>query len=80
MDQRETYATSGTRPELRLFGGWDFESSLCNDPELAAKGYALGVPMGSDLRTRPDDAGAPRFVVAATRDPHSGKRGADAFK
>ena len=70
MDQRETYATSGTRPELRLFGGWDFEPSLCDDPELAAKGYALGVPMGSALRTRPDSAGAPRFVVAATRDPH----------
>ena len=70
MDRRETYATSGTRPELRLFGGWDFEPALCDDPELAAKGYAQGVPMGSDLLARPEGAGSPRFVVAATRDPH----------
>ena len=70
MDRRETYATSGTRPSLRLFGGWSFESSLCSAPDLAARGYAGGVPMGGDLPPKPDGATAPRFVVAAARDPH----------
>ncbi|MCR9098013.1 MAG: DUF3604 domain-containing protein [bacterium] len=75
FDRRETYATSGTRPTLRLFGGWDFQADLCEAPNLAAKGYARGVPMGSDLPTPPPGADAPRFLVAADRDAH--ESGAD---
>jgi hypothetical protein len=70
MQRRETYATSGTRPTLRVFGGWSFEPGVCRAPDLAAQGYAEGVPMGGDLPPRPEGAGAPRFVVAASRDPH----------
>jgi len=70
MQRRETYATSGTRPTLRVFGGWSFEPGVCRAPDLAAQGYAEGVPMGGDLPSRPEGAGAPRFVVAASRDPH----------
>lgn len=75
FERRETYATSGTRPSLRLFGGWDFESSICDAKNLAAEGYARGVPMGSDLPAPPPGAGAPTFVVAAARDAH--ENGAD---
>jgi hypothetical protein len=70
MQRRETYATSGTRPTLRVFGGWDFEPALCGEVDLATQGYARGVPMGGDLPPRPEGAGAPRFVLAASRDPH----------
>jgi hypothetical protein len=71
MYRKETYATSGTRPELRLFGGWEFGANTCASVDIAAVGYAGGVPMGGDLPARPDGAGAPRFLVAASRDPHT---------
>jgi len=70
MQRREAYATSGTRPILRFFGGWDYPDDLCDDSEMVAKGYAGGVPMGGDLRARPveDSTQGPRFVVAALKD------------
>ncbi|MGI9283757.1 MAG: DUF3604 domain-containing protein, partial [Pseudomonadales bacterium] len=46
MQRREAYATSGTRPILRFFGGWDFADSMCSNENLAAEGYANGVSMG----------------------------------
>ena len=69
MQRREAYGTSGTRPVLRLFGGWDYPADLCENPGLAARGYAGGVPMGGALRPPPPGAPAPTFVVAALRDP-----------
>ncbi len=75
FERRETYATSGTRPALRLFGGWDFEPTICNVPDLAAQGYARGVPMGGNLSSPPSGATAPAFVVAGWRDAH--ENGAD---
>jgi hypothetical protein len=70
MRRREAYATSGTRPTLRFFGGWDFDASVCDSAALAATGYASGVPMGGDLPAAPAGAGAPTFLVSALRDPH----------
>jgi len=66
MLRRETYGTSGTRPTLRFFGGWAYPESLCDASDLAAQGYAGGVPMGGDLPAR--SAEAPVFVVSALRD------------
>jgi len=71
MKRREAYATSGTRPTLRLFGGWGFDEATCAASDLAKTGYAEGVPMGSDLRPAPDAATAPRLLIAAGRDPHA---------
>jgi hypothetical protein len=71
MQRREAYATSGTRPVLRFFGGWDYSTALCEDREMVAKGYAGGVPMGGDLPPRPAQALAPSFIVAAMQDPGS---------
>ncbi|MEO2167295.1 MAG: DUF3604 domain-containing protein, partial [bacterium] len=74
MQQREAYATSGTRPIVRFFGGWGYPAELCGDPEMVAKAYAGGVPMGSVLPPRPADASsAPRFLVHALQDPGTGK-------
>jgi len=75
FERRETYATSGTRPALRLFGGWDFEPEICDAPDLAAQGYAGGVSMGGNLSSPPAGASAPSFVVAGWRDAH--ENGAD---
>ena len=37
-------------------------------PDLAERGYAMGVPMGGDLPPRPAEAKGPSFVVSALRD------------
>ncbi|MBW2272062.1 MAG: DUF3604 domain-containing protein [Deltaproteobacteria bacterium] len=72
MQRREAYGTSGTRPVLRFFGGWDYSESLCGSVDFVKRGYAGGVPMGSDLTSRPDGGGAPRFAVWALQDPGGG--------
>lgn len=78
MRSKETYGTSGPRIQLRFFGGWNYDSDLCNDPAFATKGYAGGVPMGGDLVAPPDSsatdeangsAPAPVFAISALRDP-----------
>jgi hypothetical protein len=69
MQRREAYGTSGPRPVVRLFGGWGYEADLCDSDDLAARGYAGGVPMGGDLRSRPEGASAPRFAFSALGDP-----------
>jgi hypothetical protein len=68
MRRRETYATSGPRMVVRVFGGWDFPANLCDDPAFVARGYAAGVPMGGDLPPAGQAAGAPRFAISALRD------------
>ncbi|WP_439107433.1 DUF3604 domain-containing protein [Congregibacter sp.] len=67
MERRETYATTGPRIALRFFGGWEFKESDAHAPDLATKGYAGGVPMGSELPTA--KGASPRFLISALRDP-----------
>ena len=67
MKRRETYATTGPRMVVRLFGGWDFEPADANERVPAAIGYAKGVPMGGDLRTAPKGT-SPTFIAAALKD------------
>jgi len=69
MLRREAYATSGTRPILRFFGGWNYDADACDDADPAAAGYLGGVPMGGDLPTATAGDEAPSFLVAASRDP-----------
>jgi len=73
MQRGEAYATSGTRPTLRFFGGWDYAENSCENPQLAAAGYAGGVPMGGTLQDRHSENSAPRFIVSAQQDPGSTK-------
>jgi hypothetical protein len=68
MRRRETYGTTGPRMTVRFFGGWQFTDSDAHAPDLAAVGYAGGVPMGGELGASTKDD-APRFLVAASRDP-----------
>jgi hypothetical protein len=68
MQRRETYATTGPRMAVRLFGGWDFEAQDAESRSPALIGYSKGVPMGGDLPPAPADK-APTFLVAALRDP-----------
>lgn len=68
MERRETYATSGPRMSVRVFGGWNFVADDVHRSDFAEYGYANGVPMGGDLRTGSGDK-APSFVVRSLRDP-----------
>ena len=68
MERRETYATTGPRMRVRLFGGFGFEAADLDRPGWATHGYAAGVPMGGVL----PKAGLfkkPGFLVQALRDP-----------
>jgi hypothetical protein len=67
LRRRETYATSGTRISLRVFGGWDFPDDLCSNPDMVRLGYEHGVPMGGVLPTAAPGA-APSFAISALRD------------
>jgi hypothetical protein len=69
LKRKETFATSGTRIRLRMFGGWDFQPSLLKKADWPAQAYAEGVAMGSDLPARPAAAQAPRFILQAAKDP-----------
>ena len=68
LKRRETFATSGTRPVVRLFGGFALPENLCQGGDFAARGYAHGVPMGGTLPSQAGGA-APRFAVSAMMDP-----------
>jgi len=68
MRRREAYATSGTRPILRFFGGWNYAQDLCSKDDMVAQGYAGGVPMGGDLSAPDIQATAPQFVISAQAD------------
>jgi hypothetical protein len=68
MRRKETFATSGPRMRVRFFGGFGYDAGLATDPEMVAKAYEGGVPMGGDLD---GGDGPPRFLVWASRDPNS---------
>ena len=70
MRRREVYATTGSRITVRFFGGWDYEEGDAFAHDLADRGYAGGVPMGSDLPSRSDgETRGPNFIVSALKDP-----------
>ena len=66
LRNKETYATSGTRPALRFFGGWGYTKALCQSPNMLKQAYIGGVPMGGDLPPRAGEA--PSFLVSAMKD------------
>jgi hypothetical protein len=72
MQKKETYATTGTRITVRLFGGWEYDDNDVFRSDAVSIGYARGVPMGGDLPRRPDGKPAPVFMVAALKDLASG--------
>lgn len=66
--RREVYATTGPRIAVRFFGGFDFTEADLAANDLAAVGYAKGVPMGADLAGA---GAAPVFLIHAVKDPRS---------
>ena len=65
MKRRETFATSGPRIKVRMFGGVGLSDPV--DPvAMATEGYLLGAHMGADL---PPIVTPPKFTVYAEKDP-----------
>jgi hypothetical protein len=69
LKRKETFATSGTRMKVRMFGGWGFTPASLSRPGWVAEAYRRGVPMGGDLPLKPAAARAPTFIVQAVKDP-----------
>tara|TARA_R110002110_G_scaffold14698_1_gene67661 strand:+ start:87183 stop:89060 length:1878 start_codon:yes stop_codon:yes gene_type:complete len=71
FQRKEVYATTGTRLQVRVFGGWNFDPMALESSEIASLGYELGVPMGGNL-TLPVDAsgsGVPQMMIQVMKDP-----------
>jgi len=71
LKRKEVYATTGTRIQVRVFGGFAFDEADARAADLAGIGYARGVPMGGDL-TGARRGQAPRLLIHAAMDPLSG--------
>jgi hypothetical protein len=66
--RKEVYASTGPRIRLRFFGGFDFSAPDAEAKDIAAVGYAKGVPMGGDLKA--SARRVPTFLIAAAKDPN----------
>ncbi len=67
--RKETFATSGPRMTVRLFGGYGFDPDLLARADLLEEAYETGVSMGGELLA--DGASVPTFIAWATRAPGS---------
>lgn len=72
LRRRETFATSGPRIRVRIFGGWGRTDGLLDGADWDRKARAWGVPMGGNLRGSVQGRVAPGFVFQAVKDPLSG--------
>jgi len=68
MRRKETYATSGTRPVVRFFGGWNYADDLCQSSDMVSSAYAGGVPMGGKLEANTAQDAKPAFLISALKD------------
>jgi hypothetical protein len=66
FQRKETFATSGPRLKVRLFGGWQFSKGDEMKDEWVQSSYARGVSMGGDLPAATSQS--PSFIVWAEKD------------
>ncbi len=65
LKAKECYATSGSRIQLRFFGGTGFKDQDNSVEEMVKDGYTRGIPMGRDL---PGNIQNPEFLIWAKKD------------
>jgi hypothetical protein len=66
LRRKETFATSGSRIRVRLFGGYGFDEGMLRSKDAVNRAYAEGVSMGADLLG--NGANVPSFLAWATQD------------
>lgn len=66
VHRKETFATSGLRMKVRLFGGWEADAAKPGTDGWLKSAYARGVAMGGDLPAKA--AKAPTFSFWASKD------------
>jgi hypothetical protein len=66
LERRETFGTSGTRLQVRMFAG-AYPAGISKKADWVEQAYAHGAPMGSELN--PVAGKPPRFIVDALKDP-----------
>jgi hypothetical protein len=71
FQRKEVYATTGTRLQVQVFGGCNFDESLLSIADFAAAGYAQGVPMGGMLSQPETSENAPQMLIRAMKDPNN---------
>ena len=70
--RKEVYATTGSRLQVRFFGGTQFKDKDARARNLAERGYEKGVTMGGVLERETvleSKRGAPGFLISASKDP-----------
>jgi hypothetical protein len=71
LKAKEVYGTTGSRIAVRVFAGYDFAAADANRADIAAVGYAKGVPMGGELKGA-GKGQVPQLVIQAAKDPLGG--------
>ncbi|MEM7138995.1 MAG: DUF3604 domain-containing protein [Myxococcota bacterium] len=73
LRRKETFATSGTRIQVRSFGGWHIPSGWCGQRNRVDEAYRRGVPMGGTITEPPAPYARPLFAIEAVADPGTAK-------
>ena len=68
MERKETFATSGTRIQLRFFAGWNLGIDSLTQENWIELAYGKGQPMGSDLSSEIPRTESPSFLIQAVKD------------
>ena len=74
MKRREAYATSGPRLTVRMFGGPNISTAMCEAADFGRSGYRDGVAMGANVRNAgaaEHKPGVMRIALQALQDPNS---------
>lgn len=71
LERRESWATSGPRIQVRLFGGFGFGAVQAGEDGWEEVGDTRGVPMGGDISDAPLDEPLTLMIVAL-KGPNSG--------
>ena len=70
LRRKETWGTTGTRIQVRFFGGFDMAGVRPGEAGWVEAAYEKGVPMGGELKAA-NAVGAPTFALWAIKDPES---------